>query len=96
MVTVRTQLNQTLFSLKNLEGNPEAIQGPDDLAGKRCARSPTTTPAENIRTNYPDAQLTNSTSTPSANPGAGKPGHGRRPRQPGRPPRRLRRHPPPR
>ena len=40
------------------KGNPEAIKGPDDLAGKKVCSVTGSTPAENIRTNYPDAQLT--------------------------------------
>ena len=40
------------------KGNPEAIAGPDDLAGKKVCSVTGSTPAENIRTNYPDAQLT--------------------------------------
>ena len=39
-------------------GNPEAIQGPDDLAGKNVCSVEGSTPAENIRTNYPEATLT--------------------------------------
>ncbi|HSK26682.1 MAG TPA: glutamate ABC transporter substrate-binding protein [Jiangellales bacterium] len=35
----------------------EDIQGPDDLAGKRVCSVEGSTPAENIRTNYPDAEL---------------------------------------
>ncbi len=38
-------------------GNPEGIQGPDDLAGKKVCSVEGSTPAENIRTNYPEAQL---------------------------------------
>ena len=40
------------------KGNPEAIAGPDDLAGKKVCSVTGSTPAENIRTNYPDADLT--------------------------------------
>jgi glutamate transport system substrate-binding protein len=40
------------------KGNPDAIAGPDDLAGKKVCSVTGSTPAENIRTNYPDAQLT--------------------------------------
>jgi glutamate transport system substrate-binding protein len=40
------------------KGNPEGIKGPDDLAGKKVCSVTGSTPAENIRTNYPDAQLT--------------------------------------
>jgi glutamate transport system substrate-binding protein len=40
------------------KGNPEAIGGPEDLAGKKVCSVTGSTPAENIRTNYPDAQLT--------------------------------------
>ena len=40
------------------KGNPEAIQGPEDLAGKNVCSVEGSTPAENIRTNYPEAQLT--------------------------------------
>jgi glutamate transport system substrate-binding protein len=40
------------------KGNPEAIKGPDDLAGKKVCSVTGSTPAENIRTNYPDADLT--------------------------------------
>ena len=39
-------------------GNPLGIQGPDDLAGKRVCSVEGSTPAENIRDNYPEAQLT--------------------------------------
>ena len=38
--------------------NPEGIKGPDDLAGKNVCSVEGSTPAENIRTNYPEAQLT--------------------------------------
>jgi glutamate transport system substrate-binding protein len=40
------------------KGNPEAIKGPDDLAGKKVCSVTGSTPAENIRTNYPKADLT--------------------------------------
>jgi glutamate transport system substrate-binding protein len=40
------------------KGNPEGIAGPEDLAGKKVCSVTGSTPAENIRTNYPDAQLT--------------------------------------
>jgi glutamate transport system substrate-binding protein len=40
------------------KGNPEAIKGPEDLAGKKVCSVTGSTPAENIRTNYPDADLT--------------------------------------
>ena len=39
-------------------GNPLAIEGPDDLAGKRVCSVEGATPAQNIRDNYPEAQLT--------------------------------------
>ena len=39
-------------------GNPLAIEGPDDLAGKRVCSVEGSTPAQNIRDNYPEAQLT--------------------------------------
>ena len=35
----------------------EDIQGPEDLAGKRVCSVEGSTPAENIRTNYPEAEL---------------------------------------
>jgi glutamate transport system substrate-binding protein len=38
-------------------GNPEGIEGPDDLAGKRVCSVEGSTPAQNIRDNYPEAQL---------------------------------------
>ena len=38
------------------KGNPEAIAGPEDLAGKKVCSVTGSTPAENIRTNYPDAE----------------------------------------
>lgn len=40
------------------KGNPLAIAGPDDLAGKNVCSVEGSTPAENIRTSYPEAQLT--------------------------------------
>jgi glutamate transport system substrate-binding protein len=40
------------------KGNPENIEGPDDLAGKNVCSVEGSTPAENIRTKYPQAQLT--------------------------------------
>ncbi|MET0477918.1 MAG: glutamate ABC transporter substrate-binding protein, partial [Actinomycetota bacterium] len=40
------------------KGNPEGIAGPDDLAGKKVCSVTGSTPAENIRTNYPEAELT--------------------------------------
>ena len=40
------------------KGNPEGIGGPDDLASKKVCSVTGSTPAENIRTNYPDADLT--------------------------------------
>ena len=40
------------------KGNPEGIGGPDDLAGKKVCSVTGSTPAENIRTNYPKAELT--------------------------------------
>ena len=40
------------------KGNPEGIKGPDDLAGKKVCSVTGSTPAENIRTNYPKADLT--------------------------------------
>ena len=40
------------------EGNPEGIEGPDDLAGKTVCSVEGSTPAQNIRDNYPEAQLT--------------------------------------
>jgi glutamate transport system substrate-binding protein len=39
-------------------GNPKGIKGPDDLAGKNVCSVEGSTPAENIRTNYPQATLT--------------------------------------
>jgi glutamate transport system substrate-binding protein len=40
------------------KANPEGIKGPDDLAGKKVCSVTGSTPAENIRTNYPEANLT--------------------------------------
>jgi glutamate transport system substrate-binding protein len=40
------------------KGNPLGISGPDALAGKRVCSVTGSTPAENIRTNYPQAKLT--------------------------------------
>jgi glutamate transport system substrate-binding protein len=40
------------------KGNPEKIEGPDDLAGKTVCSVEGSTPAQNIRDNYPEAQLT--------------------------------------
>jgi glutamate transport system substrate-binding protein len=40
------------------EGNPEGIEGPEDLAGKNVCSVEGSTPAQNIRDNYPQAQLT--------------------------------------
>jgi glutamate transport system substrate-binding protein len=40
------------------KGNPEGIAGPEDLAGKKVCSVTGSTPAENIRTNYPEAKLT--------------------------------------
>jgi len=40
------------------KGNPEGIEGPEDLAGKTVCSVEGSTPAENIRTKYPEAQLT--------------------------------------
>jgi len=40
------------------KGNPDGIAGPDDLAGKKVCSVTGSTPAENIRENYPDADLT--------------------------------------
>ena len=40
------------------EGNPEGIEGPEDLAGKNVCSVEGSTPAQNIRDNYPEAQLT--------------------------------------
>jgi glutamate transport system substrate-binding protein len=40
------------------KGNPLGIKGPDDLAGKKVCSVTGSTPAENIRTKYPKAKLT--------------------------------------
>jgi glutamate transport system substrate-binding protein len=40
------------------KGNPDGIGGPDDLAGKKVCSVTGSTPAKNIRENYPDADLT--------------------------------------
>src|SRR3954462_2295746 len=40
------------------KGNPKKITGPDDLAGKNVCSVEGSTPAQNIRDNYPDAKLT--------------------------------------
>ena len=40
------------------EGNPDGIAGPDDLAGKNVCSVEGSTPAQNIRDNYPEATLT--------------------------------------
>jgi glutamate transport system substrate-binding protein len=40
------------------KGNPEGIAGPDDLAGKNVCSVEGSTPAQNIRDNYPEATLT--------------------------------------
>jgi glutamate transport system substrate-binding protein len=40
------------------EGNPEGIEGPDDLTGKNVCSVEGSTPAQNIRDNYPEATLT--------------------------------------
>ena len=40
------------------KGNPKGINGPDDLAGKNVCSVEGSTPAENIRTSYPQATLT--------------------------------------
>ncbi len=38
--------------------NPEGIEGPEDLAGKNVCSVEGSTPAQNIRDNYPEATLT--------------------------------------
>jgi len=38
-------------------GNPEGIEGPDDLAGKAVCSVEGSTPAEKMRTEYPEAEL---------------------------------------
>jgi glutamate transport system substrate-binding protein len=40
------------------KGNPEGIEGPEDLAGKTVCSVEGSTPAQNIRDNFPEAQLT--------------------------------------
>ncbi|HEX2075650.1 MAG TPA: glutamate ABC transporter substrate-binding protein [Geodermatophilus sp.] len=40
------------------KGNPLGIEGPEDLAGKNVCSVEGSTPAQNIRDNYPEAQLT--------------------------------------
>jgi len=40
------------------KGNPLKIEGPDDLAGKNVCSVEGSTPAQNIRDKYPQAQLT--------------------------------------
>jgi len=40
------------------KGNPEGIEAPEDLAGKNVCSVEGSTPAENIRTKYPEATLT--------------------------------------
>jgi glutamate transport system substrate-binding protein len=40
------------------KGNPLGIKGPDDLSGKKVCSVTGSTPAENIRTKYPQAKLT--------------------------------------
>jgi glutamate transport system substrate-binding protein len=40
------------------KGNPKAITGPEALAGKNVCSVEGSTPAENIRTKYPEAKLT--------------------------------------
>jgi glutamate transport system substrate-binding protein len=40
------------------KGNPLGITGPETLAGKRVCSVSGSTPAENIKTNYPQAKLT--------------------------------------
>jgi glutamate transport system substrate-binding protein len=49
------EAGQDIMVAKN---NPEGIAGPEDLAGKKVCSVTGSTPAENIRTNYPDAELT--------------------------------------
>ena len=38
-------------------GNPEGIAGPEDLAGKKVCSVEGSTPAQNIRDNFPEAEL---------------------------------------
>jgi glutamate transport system substrate-binding protein len=40
------------------KGNPDKIEGPDDLAGKTVCSVEGSTPAQNLRDKYPQAQLT--------------------------------------
>ncbi len=40
------------------KGNPDDVAGPDDLAGKNVCSVEGSTPAQNIRDNYPEATLT--------------------------------------
>jgi len=40
-----------------VEGNPEGIEGPDDLAGKVVCTTDGSTPYQNIAENYPEAEL---------------------------------------
>jgi glutamate transport system substrate-binding protein len=40
------------------KGNPEGIKGPEDLAGKTVCSVEGSTPAQNMRDNFPEAQLT--------------------------------------
>jgi glutamate transport system substrate-binding protein len=40
------------------KGNPDKIEGPDDLAGKTVCSVEGSTPAQNIRDKYPEAKLT--------------------------------------
>ena len=40
------------------KGNPEGIEGPEDLAGKTVCSVEGSTPAQRIRDEYPEAQLT--------------------------------------
>lgn len=40
------------------KGNPEGINGPDDMAGKNICSVEGSTPADNVRKNYPKAELT--------------------------------------
>ena len=49
------------------KGNPEKIEGPDDLAGKKVCSVEGSTPAQNIRDNYPAGAADDATTcTPSA------------------------------
>src|SRR4029453_16580930 len=49
---------EAVQDIRVAKGNPEQIKGPDDLAGKKVCSVTGSTPAENIRTNSPDADLT--------------------------------------